>query len=152
MDTYNIDFNDINEVLKLLRGDYYIPIHRWDEVYTVPTNISVVLEKYVYKNVKNKEIFQEALYTLLKGSVADAFTAFSYIDFIIVYFDKNNVSSFKINIDETLRLVKEALHIHREEFMKPIRFPNGKVNDNPMWFIEFFSNRVFRECGIDLLG
>ncbi len=152
MDTYNIDFNDINEVLKLLRGDYYIPIHRWDEVFTVPTNTGVVLEKYVYKTPDNKEVFQEALYTLLRGSVADAFTAFTYIDFIIGYFEEENVAAFKIDIDEILNLVKDAIYIHREEFKKPIRFTNGKVNDNPMCFIEFFSNRVFRECGIDLLG
>ena len=120
-------------------------------MFTVPTNTGVVLEKYVYKTPDNKKVFQEALYTLLRGSVADAFTAFTYIDFIIGYFEEENVAAFKIDIDEILNLVKDAIYIHREEFKEPIRFTNGKVNKNPMGFMEFFSNEVLQKYGVNIL-
>ena len=66
-----INLHDINEMLKLLKGEYpvrHIRRSQYDPPeFDVPTEIYVVLNEYVYQDASCKPVFQEALTVLFSG-------------------------------------------------------------------------------------
>ena len=45
---YNINYNDIDDVLKLLRGIYHLPISQYDYSEPLPTATDKVMRQYIY--------------------------------------------------------------------------------------------------------
>ncbi|MGN0634177.1 MAG: hypothetical protein ACI4JW_09955 [Oscillospiraceae bacterium] len=58
MNKYNIDFKNIDEVMKLLRGEYPLPIHSMEASEPLPTDTSQVMPDYVYSKKATKKFLK----------------------------------------------------------------------------------------------
>lgn len=133
---YNIDFKNIDEVMKLLRGEY--PVHAFtssmDARGDLPTDTLVVMRYYVYKDKKNKEIFEEALTLLMNGSDADLFLGFEYFTNCLYFEDKGktNSATFSINRKKFLSLLRKRLSENLNAFANGVTYVNGETNTDAL--------------------
>ena len=111
-----INLHDINEMLKLLKGGYPVRQIRRSQYdppeFDVPTEISVVLNEYVYQDAGCKPVFQEALTVLFSGNAEEVFLGALYFDYCLSK-EKNKTARILQNIARILqnRLQFQAISI-----------------------------------------
>jgi len=108
----NINLLDINEMLKLLRGEYPVRTvirSQFDhEPLNLPTEPSVVLRDFIYERSCCKCVFQDALKILLSGSADDVFLGFAYIEESLLN-EELNIAGVHIDLEMLLPALKEGI-------------------------------------------
>lgn len=119
-------YNDVNEVLKLLRGEtgYFIPEDRFEVGRVQPTNIFSVMRKHIYTDVAYKPLFESALITLANGSVADVYLSFLYFD-TCMFYQREGIAIFEIDSVRIRQIISDNIKTHRNELKGEIVFSNG---------------------------
>ena len=142
---YKIKYDDMEDVLRLLRGVYHIPISQYDYSEPLPTETAKVMKNYIYscpdKNIK--DIFQRALIILLESSAADAFLAVVYFRDCI-YYENNGNSAFNIDMEMLIPLIRQALQKYRQELENGIVFVDGTVHSDPLRIINIWNEKVYK--------
>lgn len=146
---YNVNYNDINDILKLLRGEYNPQIiHQYCCGEPLPTDTFQVLEEYIYKK-SNKNVFQQALLELLNSSAADVYLSLVYFDDCL-YFEQNGQAKFAIDKELFIPLIKNSINLHLKEMQDQIEFVDGSVN-TPIKRIERLNAWYEKEFGFNIL-
>ncbi len=135
MYNYNIDFKNIDEVMKLLRGEYPLPIHPMEASEPLPTDTSQVMPDYIYSKKTNKKIFEEALTLLMNGSAADLFLGFIYFDECL-YYEENNLAAFSIDRTKFLSLLRKRLSENLDDIAGGVTYVNGETNTDALRYIK----------------
>ena len=121
----NINLLDINEMLKLLRGQY--PVRRVNrsqfdhEPLNLPTEVSVVLRDYIYKQPECKRVFQDALKVLLSGSADDVFLGFAYFNECLLN-ESLDIAEIQIDTNILIPLLKNGICRNRNALSDRMAF------------------------------
>ncbi len=148
----HINLNDVNEVLKLLRGYYPLIQSQFDCGEPLPTATNRVLKEYIYRNSteNRKDVFEEALAKLANGSASDVYLAFDYFNGCL-YFEKKNVASFIIDKKAFALLLKININKHLDELANKVVFVDGTINEKPLCRIKRADERYKKEYGFSIL-
>lgn len=146
----HINYNDINDIIKLLRGgEYRLNIHQYCCGEPLPTAIDDVLREYIYKN-SNKNVFEQALFELLNSSAADVYLSLVYFDNCL-YFEKKGDASFLIDKELFIPLIKNRINLYLKEMQDQIKFVDGTVNKQPIKRIKILNAWYEKEYGFNIL-
>lgn len=127
---YQIRFDDVNDVLKILNGGYpYPPLEPMNcmqfPAENVPTDTSEVLDWYIYKNPACKPAFQEAVKILLRSGSADDF----YLGYLYIYSclvqEAHNHATFKLDKEAFIPLLREGVRQHETVLSQRDAFVGG---------------------------
>lgn len=149
MRKYVIDFSNIDEVLKLLRGEYQLLAPPMDVGEVLPTATNQVLTDYVYKNKNNKNIFQKAIISLLNGSAADVYLGLIYFSDCL-FFEERNLSAFSIDKELLIPKIKIGVNKYAYTLDGSITFTNGTTNKNPMRYIKILDRDFKSSYGFSI--
>lgn len=149
---YNINLNDVNEVLKLLRGCYPLISSEFDYGEPLPTATNIVLKEYIYCNSteNRKGIFEEAWVKLVNGSASDVYLAFDYFNGCL-YYEQKNAASFIIDKNLFVSLLKTNINKHLHELENKVVFVDGTINEKPLCRIKRVNERYQKEYGFAIL-
>ena len=150
---YNINYNDIDDVLKLLRGIYHLPISQYDYSEPLPTATDKVMRQYIYYNHSNKnlkEIFQNALITMLNSSAADVFLVVEYF-VCCLYYENIQKATFVIDREVLLPMIRQAIQKNMQELSNAIVFVDGTINKQPLNRLNVLNNVYKREYNFAIL-
>ena len=148
----HINLNDVNEVLKLLRGYYPLIQSQFDCGEPLPTATNRVLKEYIYCNFteNRKDIFEKALAKLANGSASDVYLAFDYFNGCL-YFEQKNVANFIIDKSLFVSLLKTNINKHLYELENKVVFIDGTINEKPLCRIKRANERYKKEYGFSIL-
>lgn len=148
-----INLHDINEMLKLLKGEYpvrHIRRSQYDPPeFDVPTEIYVVLNEYVYQDAGCKPVFQEALTVLFSGNAEDVFLGALYFDYCLSK-EKNKTASFSIDTEKMFPLLKDGIRRNKNGLMHRNAFLSG-CDDSCMDWLTKLCSCYNKEYGFSLL-
>lgn len=148
-----INLHDINEMLKLLKGEYpvrQISRSQYDPPeFDVPTEIYVVLNEYVYQDASCKPVFQEALTVLFSGNAEDVFLGALYFDYCLSK-ETNKTASFSIDTETMLPLLKNGISLNEDGLLHRNAFLFGD-HDSCMDWLTRVSSYYKKEYGFSLL-
>lgn len=146
---YNVNYNDINDILKLLRGEYPLIISQYDCGEPLPTATDRVLREYIYKN-SNKNVFQQALLELLNSSAADVYLSLVYFNDCL-FFEQEGQAKFAIDKELFIPLIKNSINLHLKEMQDQIEFADGTVKKQPIKRIKILNAWYEKEFGFNIL-
>lgn len=149
----SIDLHDINEMLKLLKGEYPVRRIRRSQYdppeFDVPTEIYVVLNEYVYQDAGCKPVFQEALTILFSGATEDIFLGAMYFDYCLSK-ERNKTASFSIDTEKLLPLLTDGIRMNEDGLLHRNAFISGN-QDSCMDWLNKISSYYKKEYGFSLL-
>ena len=136
----SINLLDISEMLKLLKGGYPVRQIRRSQYdppeFDVPTEISVVLNEYVYQDAGCKPVFQEALTVLFSGNAEDVFLGALYFDYCLSK-ETNKTASFSIDAKKMFPLLKDGIRRNKNGLMHRNAFLPGCGDSCMDWLTKF---------------
>ncbi len=146
---YDVNYNDINDILKLLRGEYPLIISQYDCGEPLPTAANIVLREYIYKN-SDKNVFQQAMLELLDSSAADVYLSLVYFDYCL-YFEQEGKAKFAIDKELFIPLIKNSINRHLKEMQDQIVFVDGTVKPQPIKRIKILNAWYEKNFGFNIL-
>ncbi len=146
---YDVNYNDINDILKLLRGEYPLIISQYDCGEPLPTAANIVLREYIYKN-SDKNVFQQAMLELLDSSAADVYLSLVYFNFCLI-FEQKGTASFAIDKELFIPLIKNRINLYLKEMQDQIVFVDGTVYTQPIERIEVLNAWYEKNFGFNIL-
>lgn len=111
------------------------------------------MRQYIYYNHSNKnlkEIFQNALITLLNSSAADVFLVVEYFD-CCLYYENIQKATFVIDRDVLLPMIRQAIQKNMQELSNAIVFVDGTINEKPLCRIKRVNEGYEKEYGFSIL-
>lgn len=118
-----------NELILFLRGDKFYKIEPSQYAPgTQPTDVGRVLSDAIYKGYKIKpdikEKFEDALLIMLNRTTFDLYVVILYV-VSQLFKEKNNLSPFKLEVEEILPKIREEIRNRRTEMEMGIKYSDG---------------------------
>lgn len=152
MNANDVDFSDVSSVLNLLNGNIYVP---WDAPMERPPELPVdplrIVRAYIYHHPEHQNVFEQALCLLAQGSADKVYLFFDYIDSCLYSELSYSGTTFKINQQRLLPLLRQRLQHYDKELRGAVVFSNGFVKVNPMKTIEETANWYLKNHGLSIL-
>lgn len=154
MNAREVNFRDINSVLKLLTGNCYVPgtDSPMDRPPELPVDALRIVRGYIYDHPENKDVFEKALYKMGNSSVDNVYLFYEFIDACLVCEMHKKIAPFHIDQQLLLPLLRKQIKQYDKELRGTVVFSNGFAKTNPMKTIEETARWYQKEFGFSLLG
>ncbi|MBR5363377.1 MAG: hypothetical protein IK134_08655 [Oscillospiraceae bacterium] len=156
MEIRELDYNDVNSVLNLLKGKYYIsgscgPMDCVPDEY--PVDRMLILHRCVYTHPAQKDIFQQAMLKLGGGNAGDVYTCVRYFYNCLKCENGHDYVKATFQLDKQLfiPLLVKQIKRYNKELRGKILLPNGETVLNPMETIERLSEKNQSKYGFSLV-